>query len=223
MDNQPQYIWPSKLQSSNPDDQNVLHLAQTLYSEFAGEAKKNPDGMANYMRTAASAAQNLYGKKEYAGQDYDTYLYNRFMAIKSPNANTPDAMNGNFDTPDKQYAWKKAMQIAYGVTNGLIKADKAQFYFTKKEIEQMKQNQSFDFNQVDEVGTVGKYKTFAYKQSDAEKLQSKLSELGFYKGAIDGSIGPMTKSALKAYQAANDLEADGIAGPKTKAMLFAKK
>lgn len=47
------------------------------------------------------------------------------------------------------------------------------------------------------------------------KLQERLKELGFDPGPIDGDAGPQTISALKAFQKARGLEADGIAGPKT--------
>lgn len=39
--------------------------------------------------------------------------------------------------------------------------------------------------------------------------------LGLYKGKADGEIGPMTKEAVKAFQKANGLLADGIIGAKT--------
>lgn len=47
------------------------------------------------------------------------------------------------------------------------------------------------------------------------KLQERLKELGFDPGPIDGDAGPKTINALKAFQQARGLEADGVAGPKT--------
>ena len=46
-------------------------------------------------------------------------------------------------------------------------------------------------------------------------LQVELKAHGYYSGTIDGSFGPMTKSAVINYQKAVGLYADGIAGPKT--------
>lgn len=46
-------------------------------------------------------------------------------------------------------------------------------------------------------------------------LQKKLSELGLYTKALDGSYGPGTMAAVRAYQISQGLTADGIAGAKT--------
>jgi peptidoglycan hydrolase-like protein with peptidoglycan-binding domain len=50
---------------------------------------------------------------------------------------------------------------------------------------------------------------------DVAKLQQTLAELGFYSGPIDGSFGPLTRSAVMAFQRANGLTPDGIVGPIT--------
>jgi N-acetylmuramoyl-L-alanine amidase len=50
---------------------------------------------------------------------------------------------------------------------------------------------------------------------EVRRIQSKLRQLGYYKGAVDGIYGTMTRSAVKAFQRSCGLTADGIAGPKT--------
>lgn len=51
-------------------------------------------------------------------------------------------------------------------------------------------------------------------------VQSQLARLGFYRGALDGVAGPLTRAAVLSYQKAHpDLVADGIAGPATRASL----
>jgi N-acetylmuramoyl-L-alanine amidase len=56
-----------------------------------------------------------------------------------------------------------------------------------------------------------------YGSSGAEvtKIQTKLSDWGYYTGNIDGLYGYMTYSAVKSFQSKNGLDADGIAGPQT--------
>lgn len=51
-------------------------------------------------------------------------------------------------------------------------------------------------------------------------IQNALAAQGYKPGPVDGSLGPMTRAAIKAYQAANGLAVDGVAGPKTQAALF---
>ena len=51
------------------------------------------------------------------------------------------------------------------------------------------------------------------------ELQTKLKELGFDPGAIDGAFGPGTKTALIAFQKSKGLKSDGVAGPFTLAAL----
>ena len=47
------------------------------------------------------------------------------------------------------------------------------------------------------------------------ELQSKLKQLGFSSGIVDGKFGPGTKKAVTAFQKSKGLTADGIAGPAT--------
>jgi peptidoglycan hydrolase-like protein with peptidoglycan-binding domain len=52
---------------------------------------------------------------------------------------------------------------------------------------------------------------------DVEQWQTFLKNQGYYNGAIDGDFGSVTDAATKAYQSANGLASDGIAGVKTMA------
>lgn len=52
-------------------------------------------------------------------------------------------------------------------------------------------------------------------------LQERLYELGYYSGRVDGRFGAGTTSAVKAFQAANGLSSDGIAGQATQKRLYA--
>ena len=55
--------------------------------------------------------------------------------------------------------------------------------------------------------------------SAVSDLQSRLQTLGYYNGPISGSFGSQTQVALTAFQQAQGLTADGIAGPQVNAAL----
>ena len=52
-------------------------------------------------------------------------------------------------------------------------------------------------------------------------LQNRLKTLGYYKGTVDGDFGAGTTDAVKAFQQANGLKVDGVAGGGTLNKLFA--
>ncbi len=55
--------------------------------------------------------------------------------------------------------------------------------------------------------------------SENKVIQQKLKNLGYYKGNIDGILGPLSLTAIKNFQRDNGLAVDGIVGPKTAAKL----
>ena len=70
----------------------------------------------------------------------------------------------------------------------------------------------FNYN----IATLSKYGSSG---AEVTKIQTKLSDWGYYTGDIDGLYGYMTYSAVKSFQVKNGLDADGIAGPQTLAAL----
>lgn len=55
--------------------------------------------------------------------------------------------------------------------------------------------------------------------SAVTQLQQRLKDLGYYTGKVDGDFGAGTETALKAFQKANSLTADGVAGSRTLAAI----
>ncbi|MFA4886425.1 MAG: peptidoglycan-binding protein [Desulfotomaculaceae bacterium] len=66
-----------------------------------------------------------------------------------------------------------------------------------------------------------------YKQgmsgNNVLKIQSRLRDLGYYQGPLDGSYGPGTRSAVAVFQSDNYLEVDGITGSATLAAMQSPK
>ena len=61
----------------------------------------------------------------------------------------------------------------------------------------------------------GTYRTPSGFELPSASIQSALKNAGYYNGAIDGKIGPSTRSALRDFQSAHGLTVDGICGRKT--------
>lgn len=57
------------------------------------------------------------------------------------------------------------------------------------------------------------------KSDNVRRLQQALTQLGYYSGTVDGSFGSGTQAAVSAFQQANSLTVDGIAGSATIALL----
>lgn len=57
-----------------------------------------------------------------------------------------------------------------------------------------------------------------YKPTNQD-IQIALRNSGFYKGEIDGDAGPLTKRAIREFQAKHGLTVDGKIGPKTWSVL----
>lgn len=71
------------------------------------------------------------------------------------------------------------------------------------------------------VGVIGVSLKVGDDNDAVRLLQAKLKSYGFYKGSVDGDFGEGTEDAVKAFQRANGLTADGKAGANTLNKLFA--
>ncbi|HWQ05974.1 MAG TPA: peptidoglycan-binding protein [Feifaniaceae bacterium] len=56
--------------------------------------------------------------------------------------------------------------------------------------------------------------------SDVESMQSRLNELGYYEGKINGYFGVATEEALKAFQTKNKIDVDGIFNVADRDLLY---
>ena len=55
----------------------------------------------------------------------------------------------------------------------------------------------------------------ATHQPSVREIQHALKQAGFYRGNLDGKIGPLTKEAIIEFQKANGLKVDGVVGRET--------
>ena len=62
---------------------------------------------------------------------------------------------------------------------------------------------------------IGDVSSGAAEKLSYKQIQQALKNAGYYKGTVDGKMGGHTKKALKKFQHANGLKADGVAGRRT--------
>lgn len=86
--------------------------------------------------------------------------------------------------------------------------------YLETELEKKDEEISFLEEALEELrGTSQKKKITSRPTS--KKIQIALRNAGFYKGSIDGKIGPKTKKAIGEFQRVNGLASDGVVGKKT--------
>lgn len=61
--------------------------------------------------------------------------------------------------------------------------------------------------------------SYGSRGDTVKKIQQRLKQWGYYKGAVDGVFGSGTLAAVKSFQRKNGLKVDGIVGQKTAAAL----
>ena len=163
---------------------------------FRGRGLKQLTGRENYTRFAATVDMTAEeaaayvatpkGAVESACWFWDTNKLNTIADTDDVTKMTKKINGGNIGLADRQSRYTKAMEVFGSPVS--ISADVG--------------DDDFD---VDDIGVLRK----GCKGEGVKMMQEALGV------AADGSFGPGTERALKAWQTANGLTADGIAGPMT--------
>ena len=69
------------------------------------------------------------------------------------------------------------------------------------------------------ASSAGFTKPAARKSLSVRQIQQALSSAGFYGGPMDGKEGPKTRKAVREFQQAKGLKADGVVGSETRAAM----
>ena len=77
--------------------------------------------------------------------------------------------------------------------------------------------------QPDEVVLPDRILRYGYTGDDVLSVQTRLKELGYYTGELNGTYDSATLLAVRAFQQNNNLVVDGAAGPNTCTLLFSEK
>ncbi|MFD7619548.1 peptidoglycan-binding protein, partial [Streptomyces sp. NPDC059802] len=121
-----------------------------------------------------------------------TYLCDRY-GIPKDRAHIighSEAPGNDHTDPGPYWDWTRYMQLVGGDTRGGDSAD----------------GLSFASYATQQSGSTG---------AQVKAVQQLLNDQGYTAGAVDGSFGPATKTAVTAYQAARGLDADGVVGART--------
>lgn len=171
---------------------------------FRGRGLKQLTGRDNYTRFGKSVGMSAEQAAEYVATEkgaiesaawfWDTNKLNDIADTDDVVKMTKKINGGNIGLADRQARYSKAMSVLGNPV-------------TLKVVEDTDDN---DDQSVNEIGTLRKG-----AKGDGVKMMQ--TALGI---SADGSFGPGTEKALKAWQAKNGLTADGIAGPMTLAKLL---
>lgn len=185
------YLLNSSLEEQNKAIQNMLAVArdsyQEVYDELGNLAEVYGIKLSEDLTSPWEAAQN-------AVKAYEEAVNKLSENIKIDTSAVPKLSTGTNDT-------------AYGESSPSVPDNNVQ---TKS---QQQQQQAPAIGKVSDVGATLRYGNV---NEDVKKLQTALKQLGYYTDAIDGSFGNNTLNAVKQFQHASGITADGIVGKNTK-------
>lgn len=131
-------------------DAEVVNLANLIYGENGGE---DYDTM---VMTGSTLLNRLEANrpKEF-GEDMQSAMMRGYYAVSNNSPMFQQAVSQKFPDKKSENAYKKTLQVAYGLTNGTIERHKAQFFFKKGEAKSLREK-------LKHTGKVGKYDTYSY-------------------------------------------------------------
>lgn len=114
-----------------------------------------------------------------------------------------------------------ALLLEYGTLENAFKSGKISTDALKQAVDDLHVSYS-ELSDVTGVFSFGSGFESGHGSEDIKKIQRQLKQLGYDLGTfgdqadgVDGQFGSMTEAAIKAFQEAHGLEADGIIGPET--------
>ncbi len=93
-----------------------------------------------------------------------------------------------------------------------LQAKDQQIQDLQYQLEQSRQGSSSSYANTVSSGTSSKIRVSGVTVADVQRA---LTKAGFDPGTVDGRLGKKTKAAIKAFQRAHGLKADGVVGDRT--------
>jgi hypothetical protein len=127
-----------------------------------GEGANQPIEVRKMIASTIINRLNSSRKKEF-GETPEEVLNRGFYAVSNPNVPYKQASAQKFPDKKSENIYKETLQLVSGMLKGKISPDKGEFYFTNKEIVNLKKNpKRFDFAKVKHQGKSGDYQVFSY-------------------------------------------------------------
>jgi spore germination cell wall hydrolase CwlJ-like protein len=131
-------------------DADVVNIANLIYAENGSE---DYDTM---VMTGSSILNRVDANRpQEFGEDITDAMTKGYYAVSNNTPMFQQAAYQKFPDTKSEEAYKRALQVAYGLKNGTIERHKAQFFFKKGEATSLRKK-------LKPQGTVGKYQTYSY-------------------------------------------------------------
>lgn len=108
----------------------------------------------------------------------------------------------------------KKRETESSLKSGLSEYDSTISISSSVELEELDELSAFEEDEDFEVMSI-EIDLSNFIAPTSEQIQNALKNAGYYKGEIDGKIGPKSKKAILDFQIDNDLEPDGVVGSRT--------
>ena len=131
-------------------DADVTNLANLIYAENGSE---DYDTMVMTGSTLLNRVEA--NKPQEFGEDITDAMVKGYYAVSNNTDMFQQAAYQKFPDKQSETAYKKAVQVAYGLKQGTIERHPAQFFFKKGEASGLRKK-------LKSTGKVGKYDTYSY-------------------------------------------------------------
>lgn len=169
----------------------------------------NYDSQMNQLETQLQARNNEITELKYEIQRMSDKMDQQYRSLKSSQTNQP--MIARVELAEPIVAQPVSQQPTYSGTS-MRERDYRNYSISESAVTEVKQN--LDSN-IEDISNVALEDDIIRIPVPAERVQLALKNAGYYSGAIDGKVGPMSKKAIFEFQKYHNLKVDGIVGKQT--------
>lgn len=152
---------------------NYTPVLATAYGEVAGEPYEAKVHVISSILNRAESGKEEFGA--HTGKITDV-LQKGYYSFSKQSPKFKEAMDQKFPDKISEDSYKDFVAILSGILKGKIKRSSAEFFFTPKEVSQIKKSKSMNMDMLEEVDKQGAHTFFKYKQLPGKGKTSKRSK-----------------------------------------------